>query len=279
MKLIYLIIFIIVIILFCYYENNIIKVTKIKLKKNIKGKVKIVHISDLHSKIFGNDNDILLKKVLSLKPDLILVTGDIIDTSGENTDSMVELLKTLTSNVSTYYILGNHENRLKNENEFIRKIKNSKIRLLVNEIEVENIKGNDFNILGLNENQGSYQNYIERKLGKYSYKDYSILFNELEKKKGVKLVLSHYPENFSLIGKYSYNKYDFDIMFSGHAHGGQFILPLLGGLYAPSQGIFPKYYSGLYEEKNSLIVSRGLGPSRFPLRLFNRPEIILLELR
>lgn len=279
MRLIYLIIFIIAIILFFYYENNIIKITKIKLKKDIKGKVKIVHISDLHSKVFGNNNKVLVKKILKLKPNLILVTGDLIDTSGVNIDDMLELLKTLTLKVPTYYILGNHENRLKNQNEFIKKIKSSGIKLLVNEIETTNIKGNTFNILGLNENQGSYQNYIERRLGKYSYKNYRELFNELEEKKGFKIVLSHYPENFSLIGEASYNKYKFDIMFSGHAHGGQFIIPFIGGLYAPGQGIFPKYFSGLYEEKNSLIVSRGLGPSRFPLRLFNRPEIILLEVK
>lgn len=279
MRLIYLIIFIIAIILFCYYENNIIKITKIKLKKHIKGKVKIVHISDLHSKVFGRNNRVLVKKILKLKPDLILVTGDLIDTSGVNIDDMLELLKTLTLKAPTYYILGNHENRLKNQNEFIKKIKNSGIKLLINEIESKNIKGNNFNILGINENQGSYQNYIERRLGKYSYKNYSELFNKLEEKSGVKIVLSHYPENFSLIGEASYNKYNFDIMFSGHAHGGQFIIPFIGGLYAPGQGIFPKYFSGLYEEKNSLIVSRGLGPSRFPLRLFNRPEIILLEVK
>ena len=68
-------------------------------------------------------------------------------------------------------------------------------------------------------------------------------------------------------------------MFSGHAHGGQFIFPFVGGLYAPGQGIFPKYYRGIHKKNNStLIVSRGLGPSRFPQRLFNKPEIISLEI-
>ena len=74
------------------------------------------------------------------------------------------------------------------------------------------------------------------------------------------------------------NKYKFDIMFSGHAHGGQFILPVLGGIFAPGQGLFPKYYKGVYGEKNKLVVSRGLGNSGFPLRLFNRPDIVVVDI-
>ena len=75
-----------------------------------------------------------------------------------------------------------------------------------------------------------------------------------------------------------YNKYNFNIMFSGHAHGGQFILPFIGGLFAPGQGILPKYYRGIHGEKNKLIISRGLGNSGFPLRLFNRPEVIVVDI-
>ena len=67
-------------------------------------------------------------------------------------------------------------------------------------------------------------------------------------------------------------------MFSGHAHGGQFILPFIGGLFAPGQGILPKYYRGVYGEKSKLIVSRGLGNSGFPLRLFNRPDLVVVDI-
>ena len=95
---------------------------------------------------------------------------------------------------------------------------------------------------------------------------------------GIKLVLSHYPENFEANKEISYSRYKFDIMFSGHAHGGQFRLPFVGGLFAPGQGILPKYDSGMYGDKNKLVVSRGLGNSGFPLRLFNRPNIVLVEI-
>lgn len=96
---------------------------------------------------------------------------------------------------------------------------------------------------------------------------------------GIKIVLSHYPENFKAIGDKSYYKYKFDLMFSGHAHGGQFRIPLIGGLYAPAQGIFPKYTAGIHKGiKNNLIISRGLGNSGFPLRLFNKPEIVVVTI-
>lgn len=278
MSLIYWIVFIVSVIIFCYYENNIIKITKIRLDKNLNESLKIVHISDIHSKIFGRNNRVLINKILRLNPDLILGTGDLIDTNGENLDEIIKLLDVLNTKSPVYYILGNHENRIKNQDVFVERLRKSRAKLLINETKSITIRNTKISILGLNEQQGSFENYVERRLKKYIYKDYSELFDKLEKDSTLKFVLSHYPENFSLIGDKSYENYDFDIMFSGHAHGGQFILPLIGGLYAPSQGVFPKYYSGLYGKETKLIVSRGLGPSRFPLRLFNRPEIILLEI-
>lgn len=107
------------IVLFCYYENNFIEITKISLNKNVKSPVKIVHLSDIHSKEFGLNNKILINKVLSLKPDLVAVTGDLIDMSGQNIEKMISLLVLINNNVPVYYILGNHENRLFNVDKTI----------------------------------------------------------------------------------------------------------------------------------------------------------------
>ena len=88
------------------------------------------------------------------------------------------------------------------------------------------------------------------------------------------VLLSHRPEFFEL-----YASYKFDLVLSGHAHGGQFVLPFLGGLFAPGQGFFPKYDAGLFEKNGTnMIVSRGIGNSIIPLRVNNRPEVILIEL-
>ena len=163
--------------------------------------------------------------------------------------------------------------------EIIKKLRKNNVNVLLNEIRTININGNKVNILGLVEEQGSSEAYIKRAKGEFEYKDYSIIFNEFCKLPGIKIVLSHYPENFKAIGDKSYYKYKFDLMFSGHAHGGQFRIPLIGGLYAPAQGIFPKYTAGIHKGiKNNLIISRGLGNSGFPLRLFNKPEIVVVTI-
>ena len=88
------------------------------------------------------------------------------------------------------------------------------------------------------------------------------------------LLLSHRPELFEL-----YAEKDIDLVLTGHAHGGQFRLPFVGGVYAPNQGLFPEYDSGMFAEEDTyMIVSRGLGNSLFPFRLNNRPEVIVVTL-
>ncbi|MDE6125316.1 MAG: phosphoesterase, partial [Eubacterium sp.] len=111
------------------------------------------------------------------------------------------------------------------------------------------------------------------------YKDMTPYFNKLNNCKGFKFVLSHFPENFEYVKENNYSQYDFDIQLSGHAHGGQFILPLIGPVFSPGQGFFPKYAKGSVGERPKLIISRGLGNAEFPLRLFNHPEINIINLK
>ena len=104
------------------------------------------------------------------------------------------------------------------------------------------------------------------------------MYTKLQALKGDKdaytILLSHRPELFDI-----YVKSGVDLVLSGHAHGGQFRLPFLGGLVAPNQGLFPEYDSGLYTSGNTnMIVSRGIGNSIIPIRFNNRPEVVLLEL-
>jgi len=102
------------------------------------------------------------------------------------------------------------------------------------------------------------------------------IMKDFEKSNNFKIVLSHYPENFP---KY-YSNYDIDLVLSGHAHGGQFNIPFIGGLYAPGQGFFPKYYKGVYSQNNvNLVVSRGLRNGVIPLRVFNYPDIVVINLK
>ena len=125
---------------------------------------------------------------------------------------------------------------------------------------------------------GDFKDYRERRKGDYEYKNMSPYFTKLSLISGFKLVLSHFPENFEGVEQLNYSKYDFDLMLAGHAHGGQFILPVIGPVYCPGQGFHPKYARGSFGNRPRLIISRGLGNSEFPFRLFNHPEINVITI-
>lgn len=264
---------------FCYYQNNKISITNLKVSGKVNNKIRIVQISDLHSKEFGKNNSTLYKIIMEQTPDIIVATGDLIDSNMKRLNEIIEFCSSLNKKAPVYYILGNNEIRCSRLNEIIEKLKEKNINVLENEIATIKIKDNKINILGLAEKRVDKGEMFYSKINsRYKLDNVDSLFRKLEKLMGVKIVLSHYPENYEYAGAYSYSKYNFDIMFSGHAHGGQFILPGMGGIFAPGQGLFPKYYKGIYGEKSKLVVSRGLGNSGFPLRLFNRPDLVVVDL-
>ena len=163
-------------ILFC--ENNNIVVSRVKINKKVKNSIKIVQLSDLHSKEFGKDNKKLLNKVLNENPDLILLTGDLIDCTSIRYKEIINFISKMSEKISTYYIPGNHETRAEKYKEIIKKLRKNNVNVLLNEIRTININGNKVNILGLVEEQGSSEAYIKRAKGEFEYKDYSIIFNE-----------------------------------------------------------------------------------------------------
>ncbi len=260
--------------LFLYFQNNIIDVTKYSIKSKECGKLKIVQLSDLHSKPFGK----VLKKVKEINPDIICITGDYINDKCKNKEEMLKYGKELVKIAKVYYITGNHERRLENFEELMQELSNIGFTVLLNSISVYNDKGFDVYILGLDENQADFKDYKARRNGTFIYKDMSSCFNEIQNKNGFKIVLSHFPENFEKIKEMNYSQYNFDLQLSGHAHGGQFCLPFIGPVFSPGQGLFPKYAKGSFGERPKLIVSRGLGNAEFPFRLFNHPEINVIEI-
>ena len=247
---------------FFYLQNNVLTHTRIKLKTDkLKKGIRIVLLSDMHSKIFSRDA--LFNAVMEEKPDLIIFAGDIADRykSVEKAYAAVRQLSGLKKIAPVVAVPGNHEYGRINCNELFDKMKNSGIMLLRSEGTCMDINGQLIEILGLDE------------LG-YHFKTDALL-DEFSKQTGFKLLISHFPHLFEPC----YSQYDIDLTLSGHAHGGQFILPFIGGLYAPGQGLFPKYYRGSYKiGEDTLVVSRGLGNSRFPLRLFNYPDVVTIDL-
>jgi len=251
---------------FGYYQNNHLIVSDINLVNDRTGTMRIVHLSDLHSKQFGRENSRLLERILDLNPDLIVFSGDMIDDSRRNLNETVDFIDKLNRQVPVVCVAGNHELRSNMIDELRPMFLERGIVLLENEIYTLAINDSRVNILGMSVLSEGF----------LYEQDAAILFSQLSELQGLRVVLSHYPEHYSLAGSASYNQFDFDLMFSGHAHGGQFSLPFIGGIYAPGQGFGPKYYKGLYDDR--LIVSAGLGNSVVPLRLFNYPQIIVVQI-
>ena len=261
--------------IFFIWQNNHILINKINYKN---GKIlkafngfKILQISDLHNKNFDG---ILSKKIKLVNPDIIVITGDIIDRHRTNVDIAIKFIEEIKDICPIYYISGNHENSSPHFNELKDRLKNNGVEILDNSL--ERIRRNDeyivlFGVADVTRNKWNKE-YMLYKRNDY----YRLIIDELKKdcKEEFSILLSHRPE---LIGVYA--EKNIDLAFTGHAHGGQVRLPLIGGLYSPGQGVFPKYTSGIHEIKNtSLVVSRGLGNSGFPFRIFNRPEIVLVKL-
>lgn len=255
--------------IFCYYQNNKLDVTNYTVDSDIiTDEFRIVHLSDFHSKPFKA----VLKKLRIIKPDIICITGDYINDHCKNKEKMLDFAKKLVATADVYYITGNHERRLECFEALMIELKNAGFNVLLN----EQTDNKYCSILGLDENQADFDDYKARKQGTFVYKDLSEHFCKLSKSDKFKLVLSHFPENFEGIPQLNYSQYDFDLQLSGHAHGGQWII--FKPLFSPGQGILPRYAKGTFGSKPRLIISRGLGNSEFPLRLFNHPEIVVIDI-
>ena len=228
---------------------------------------RIAQVSDLHNAEFGNGNSKLLQIISETAPDAIVITGDLVDASHTNIDIAVDFAKAASQIAPVYYVTGNHEAALPQYNALKIGLESASVVVLEDTVIQLECNGNTLTLIGLSDpnftTRSDVSSMVETKLNALSPDDscYTIL-------------LSHRPELFD-----AYVSSGIDLVFSGHAHGGQFRLPLIGGLIAPNQGFFPKYDAGLYSEgKTNLVVSRGIGNSIIPLRFNNRPEVVLVEL-
>ncbi len=260
---------------FFYFQNNSIvtseyTISSDQLPQNF-NEYKIVQLSDLHSKSFGNDQSDLVKKVKKLEPDLILFTGDLIDSDRYDEKPSLILMERLVQVAPVYYVTGNHEWWSGKFNTLEDKLKNIGVQLMRNTAEEITIGTDKIQIIGIDDPSNVEETYVERAK---TEENITNSIEEIEGKDNFQILLSHRPELFSL-----YSEYGFDVVFSGHAHGGQFRIPFVGGLIAPDQGLFPQYTSGIYKSDNTtMIVNRGLGNSIIPIRVFNRPEIVAVTL-
>jgi len=261
--------------IFCIWQNNAITTTQIdyvsaKIPEEFNG-YRIVHISDLHNKQFGRNQERLLKKISAVSPDIIVITGDLIDRRKYDLETAMVFIDGAMKIVPVYYVSGNHEAWSGDYENISENLRISGVQIL-DDTKATLIKGNGkIEILGLSDPDFLTTSYLE---GTNSSKLRGHL-ERLSDDSAFQILLCHRPELFDI-----YVNQNIDLIFSGHAHGGQVRIPFVGGLVAPDQGLFPKYTSGAYTQNQStMIVSRGLGNSVIPIRIFNRPEIVVVTLR
>ena len=231
---------------------------------------RIAHVSDLHNTEMGKDNKKLITMLRKSKPDIICITGDIIDSRHTDIEIAMRFVKAAMEIAPCYYVPGNHEARVSEYDELKTGMEAVGVVILEDEKTEVGLVNSAITLIGVND--PSYQtDYLFGDAKTVMLEKLSELHSDED---GFTVLLSHRPELFEV---YADNK--MDLVLSGHAHGGQFRLPFVGGLVAPNQGLFPKYDAGLYTEENTnMIVSRGIGNSILPFRFNNRPEVILIDL-
>lgn len=251
---------------YLYWQDNGIMVTKYcyqnkKVPSSFSG-YRILQLSDLQNKVFGKHHKKIVSVIQKQKPDCIVITGDLLDRNRTNIDSATELISYLVKIAPVYYVSGNHEHQSGKYHDLLPLLKKNGVFILENNKETIT-KGNEkISLLGIKDKSvnANYQKVLSV-LSKAEQTEFQIL-------------LSHRPELLSV-----YSQYDIDVVFAGHAHGGQIRIPYIGGIFAPHQGFFPKYTSGMITKNHTtMIVSRGLGNSTFPFRIHNRPELVILTL-
>ena len=271
--------------LYIKYNVNTLEVTKYvvenkKVPKEFDG-YNIVQISDLHSKLFGENNKKLIQKIKSLNPDIVVVTGDLIDGENNNYNVALDFMKEISKLYRVYYIIGNHEQKslikkYKDEyKDYFNKLHQIDFVNLDNN-KVEIVKGDsNINLYGLTVPYSCYKylfdnqettsidiDFLEEKLGKVDREQFNIL-------------LAHTPFYFD-----EYEKWGADLTLCGHVHGGIVRLPLVGGLLSPDRKFFPNYDLGEYiKNKSTMIVSKGLGGSKVLIRVNCKPEIVNIKLK
>ncbi len=251
-------------------ELNTYTITSDKLPEAFDG-YRIAHVSDLHNEEMGEDNEKLLSVLRSAEPDMIAITGDMIDSRNTNVEIALRFAEEAMKIAPCYYVTGNQEARVSEYDELKERLRSLGVVVLEDECIKLEQGGEYIALIGVDDSSfdtdylfGDSETVMEAKLQELTSEDGSYT-----------ILLSHRPELFDV-----YVESSLDLILSGHAHGGQFRLPFIGGLVAPNQGFFPEYDAGLYSEENTnMLVSRGIGNSILPFRINNRPEVILIELQ
>lgn len=223
--------------------------------------VRFAHLSDLHSSVYGKDQQKLIEAVFMEAPDAVLYTGDMVDDRFDPAPAF-SLMAALSELFPSYYVTGNHEfygGRVDDIKTALSTL--CKVRVLCGESDILDIRGERISVSGIDDHKIGRREWL-RASKRLSVEEDT--FN---------ILLSHRPDLVPL-----YNEVGADLTLCGHAHGGQMMIPgVINGVWAPHQGFFPRYAGGLYHlDKGDMIVSRGLSRNMIP-RIFNPPELVTID--
>ncbi|MDO4487910.1 MAG: metallophosphoesterase [Eubacteriales bacterium] len=239
--------------------------------KTAEERVRLVFLTDVHLKQYGNDNAALINNVRKLSPDLIILGGDLVLSESAEYSGMLSMCTQLSNIAPVYGVLGNHENvriYYHSDAALPDKFIEAGVKLLRNQYETIVVKDMKIDIVGIDSSSNNFE--------LYGAKEFMDGYNAADTG-SYKIVIAHEPKVFDILTAYGY---DFDFGMAGHVHGGIIRVPMFGGLYSVEEGWLPKYDSGIYTLDNgaSLLVSRGLGNSTRVPRLNNVPELSVVDL-
>lgn len=270
-----IVIFFVTLIIEIYLSKYTLTCTRYVVNTSkISSTIRIVHLSDLHNQEFGNSNDDLIKRIKGEKPDLICITGDLLNEDENNVEIATNLISNLAEDYPVYISLGNHEIEYKysNPEELIKLFEKNGAAVLEFGYQEINVKGERIRIGGL-------YGYDLPETNDACRENEAKYLKEFQESENYKLLLTHMPLGWYRAGSLDY--WDVDLVLAGHTHGGQIRIPFLGGLYAPDVGWFPGKEEGLYYSESGdrvMVLSRGLGSTEKIPRLNNVPEIVVVDI-
>lgn len=238
--------------------------------------IQMVVLSDLHGHEFGEKNEKLVKYTAEQSPDIILLAGDFVNNYSENSDIACELIRNLKEIAPVYFAMGNHELEYMETGKIQLQAELEAAGAIVLDKEYVDIEINDERIRIGGLYDYAFGSTPDENLASAAPEDTKLFLEDFQNADALKIMMSHRPDSFIFGDAASY--WDIDLVVSGHDHGGQVVLPFLGGVFGGDQGYFPEYVHGLYQkEEIQLFVTSGLGTNRKILPRFNnKPEIAVI---
>lgn len=259
-----------------YRSTTELTVVNYSVNTDFSEQIRIVQLTDLHGYEFGENQSDLVELVMAQKPDLILMTGDMMDKSDEGAEDVCNLIGQLTTIAPVYYGYGNHEYEWMNRHGESLTPALTQAGAIVLDVEYTDVMVND-QMLRIGGYHGYYRQPGMYDISQEQWKKEMTFAEEFEDTDRFKILLCHIPTAW-LDWEYI-DKFPVDLVLAGHYHGGQVRLPLVGGLYAPYVGLFPQYTEGIFGgEQATCILSTGLGASSGIPRVNNLPQIVVINL-